>query len=94
MVYTGEMLAVLLALQCAEEVEPLRMVICSDSSSSLFTLQHSHSENRKDLLSIEIQQGLFSVQLKGLSAVFIWLPAHSRVMGNELADKKAKEATK
>lgn len=47
LVYTEEMLAILLALQCVDEVEPLTMVMCSDSSSSLFTLQHSHSESRK-----------------------------------------------
>lgn len=28
--------------------------------------------------------------MKGLSVVFIWLPAHSGVVGNELADRKAK----
>lgn len=50
LVYTEEMLAILLALQCVDEVEPLTMVMCSDSSSSLqFTLQHSHSESRKYL---------------------------------------------
>lgn len=32
-VYTGEMVAIVLALHWVEEVEPLRIVICSDSSS-------------------------------------------------------------
>lgn len=38
-----------------EEVRSLRTIICSDSSSSLGTLQHSHSESRKDIL-IDMQQ--------------------------------------
>ena len=54
-VYTGEMLAILLAVQWIEEIRPLRVIICSDSTSSLVSLQNSHSNSRADIL-IEIQQ--------------------------------------
>lgn len=37
-VYTGEMLALLLALRWIEDTRPLRAIICSDSSSSLTSL--------------------------------------------------------
>ncbi|XP_013879364.1 uncharacterized protein LOC106528677, partial [Austrofundulus limnaeus] len=57
-VYTGEMSAILLAVQWVEEVRPLRSLICSDSSSALLSLQNSHSESRPDIL-LEIQQTLF-----------------------------------
>lgn len=40
-VYTGEMLALLLAVQWVEENKPLWTIICSDSSSSLASLGKS-----------------------------------------------------
>lgn len=39
-IYTGEMLAILLAIQWVEENRPLISIICSDSSSSLTSLQY------------------------------------------------------
>lgn len=92
-VYTGEMLAILLALQWVEELRPLRAVICSDSSSSLISIQNNKSEGRQDIL-IEIQQTLYRNQMMGLSIILVWIPAHIGIRGNELADKGAKEATK
>lgn len=80
--YTGEMLAILVGLQWVEGSKPLRKIISSDSSSSLFTLHHSNLESRKDILT-KIQQALFRVQMMGLTVVFTWVPEHSGVEGNE-----------
>ncbi|XP_048015377.1 uncharacterized protein LOC125247880 [Megalobrama amblycephala] len=91
-VYTGEMIAVLLALQWVEENRPLRTLICSDSSSSLMSLESGQSESRSDVL-IEILQTLYRIQMMGLEVSFCWVPAHIGVKGNELADECAKEAT-
>lgn len=92
-VYTGEMIAILLAVQWTEETRPLRTIICSDSSSSLASIQFSQSESRPDIL-IEIQQTLYRIQMMGSTGSFLWVPAHIGVKGNEMADKAAKEATK
>lgn len=51
-VNTAEMLAIMLALQWAEEtkkmlIKKIIIMICSDCSSSLVTLQFSHSERWK-----------------------------------------------
>ena len=54
-VYTGEMVAILLALQWVEEVRPLRAVICSDSSSSLISLKNNESDERPDVLHHDIE---------------------------------------
>ncbi|XP_037536736.1 uncharacterized protein LOC119413748 [Nematolebias whitei] len=92
-VYTGEMVAILLAVQWIEDNQPLRSVICSDSSSSVISIKNSCSESRPDIL-IEIQQTLFKISMMGLTVTFLWIPAHIGIRGNEMADKAAKEATK
>lgn len=92
-VYTGEMVAILLAVQWIEEIQPLRTIICSDSSSSLASIKDGHSVSRPDIL-IEIQQTLYRIQMMGLTVVFLWVPAHIGIKGNERADKKAKEGSK
>ncbi|XP_037531102.1 uncharacterized protein LOC119408373 [Nematolebias whitei] len=92
-VYTGEMLAVLLAVQWVEETRPLKTIICSDSSSTLISLQNSHSDSRPDIL-LELQQTLFRIQMMGLTVIFLWTPAHIGIRGNEAADRAAKAATK
>ena len=86
-------MAILLALQWVEEVRPLRAVICSDSSSSLISLNNNKSDGRPDVL-IEMQQTLYRIQMMGLSIILVWIPVHIGIKGNELADKCAKEATK
>lgn len=92
-VYTVEMLAILLAVQWIEEIRPLRVIICSDSTSSLISLQSSHSDSRADIL-LEIQQTLYRIQMVGIVVIFLWVPASIGIIGNEMADKAAKEATK
>ncbi len=86
-VHTGEMIALLLAIQWIEEIRPLKSVICSDSCASLASLLYSHSESRPDIL-MEIMQTM------GITAVFLWVPAHIGIQGNETADKEAKAAVK
>ncbi|XP_053089092.1 uncharacterized protein LOC113540370 [Pangasianodon hypophthalmus] len=92
-IYTGEMIAILLALQWVEENKPMRTLICSDSSSSLITIKTCHSESRADIM-IEILQTIYRIQMMGICVAFCWIPAHVGVKGNELADEYAKEATK
>jgi ribonuclease HI len=53
--YAAEMIAILLAIHWVEETRPVRVTICSDSSSVLTSLQSSKSDSRPDIL-IEIKQ--------------------------------------
>ena len=74
-VYTGELLAILLAVQWVEDIRPLRSVICSDFSSALKSLQYNRSESRPDIL-IEVQQTLYRIQMMGLSCFFMASSTH------------------
>ncbi|XP_013884271.1 uncharacterized protein LOC106532689 [Austrofundulus limnaeus] len=92
-VFTGEMMGIILALSWIEEVRPLRSLICSDSSSSLYSIKNNQSNSRPDLL-LEIQLILYRIQAMGLIVIFTWVPSHIGVIGNELADRYAKQASK
>ena len=48
-VYSVEMLSIVVAVQWVEDVQPVRIVVCSDSLSVLSSLSSSKS-NRSDLL--------------------------------------------
>ncbi len=90
-IFTAEMLAIILALQWVEEVKPNKVIICSDSMSSLACIQSGKSICRQDLLD-EINQFIFKSNQQSISVVFIWVPAHKGVEGNEKGDMLAKEA--
>lgn len=90
-VYTVETLAILAALQWVEEVQISKVIICSDSSSTLLSLQSLTSNSRQDLIN-EIHEALFRLNHMGILVAFMWVPAHRGVKGNEAADKLAKQA--
>ncbi|XP_027861616.1 uncharacterized protein LOC114137195 [Xiphophorus couchianus] len=69
------------------------VIVCSDSSSSLYSLKNNHAISRPDLL-LEIQLITYRIQAMGLLVIFTWIPSHIGIRGNELADKYAKQASK
>lgn len=92
-VYTAELLAIWLALQWVEDNRPRKAVIASDSSSALMSIKNGQSESRQDLIC-EIMQSGNNLIKAGIEMVFLWVPAHIGVRGNEWADKLAKGALK
>ncbi len=90
-VFTTELLAIILALQWIEEVQPERTVICSDSMAALTSLLSGKSEARQDLV-FEVLQSLFRIRQLRIEVNFLWVPAHVGVNGNEEVDLLAKKA--
>ncbi len=82
-----------MALQWVEEVKPSALIICSDSFSVLTSLISGKSDSRQDLL-IEILQNLYRICQLRLLSVFLRVPAHVGVVGNEDVDKIDKQALK
>ncbi|XP_023190356.1 uncharacterized protein LOC111608710 [Xiphophorus maculatus] len=91
-VYTGELMAILIALEWIEGIGKGKFVICSDSSSALMSIQGMKSEVRQDIIE-DIVQVIFRIKKNGSQIKLIWIPAHIGVVGNELADNFAKRAS-
>ncbi|XP_061909335.1 uncharacterized protein LOC133653724 isoform X1 [Entelurus aequoreus] len=91
-VFTGELVAIYMAINWIEENKARKAVVCSDSSSALTSIKNIASETRQDLV-YEIVQAVYRINKAGGVVTFLWAPAHVGVEGNELADKYAKQAT-
>ncbi len=92
-VYTGELMAILLAGQLIKERKIQNAIICSDSYSAIVSIDNQKSESRPDLI-MEILQNLFELKQSQsrIEVQFMWVPAHVGIKGNEEADKLAKQA--
>ena len=69
------------------------MAILSDSKSALHALAADDTRNRGDL---QVESLFLSHQLilKGSDVFLVWLPSHTGIRVNEIADKEAMEAAK
>lgn len=95
-IFELELKAIHIALLMAEELflEDKRLlkkiVVLSDSLSSLTNIQNLSSRNMTVLL---IRKSILYHSKWGRTIHLIWVKAHNNVYGNELADSLAKEAT-
>ena len=90
-VFTAELMAIVWALEWVEEVQPGQVVVCSDSAAVLMTLGEGKLGVRSDLV-VELLVLLYKIEKAGGEVVFLWVPSHVGVEGNEVADGAAKRA--
>lgn len=90
-VYTAELKAILCALEWIEQSKPLNSLICSDSAAALLSLKDGTSRSRPDIL-LECLCCLSKIERSGCLVCFVWVPSHSDIEGNEMADALAKES--
>ena len=87
----AELFAIKEALAYISQIEmPSKVVILTDSKSSL----QSFSKSRGSVPSIthEIKLMAHTLSKKNCKVVFQWVPSHVGLLGNELADKAAKNS--
>jgi ribonuclease HI len=90
--YSVELLAIVVALQWVEDIQPVRNKVCSDSLS-VFNSLSSGKSNRSYLL-LEVFMLLRRIERLGVVVRFCWVPAFAGVEGNEIVDQLAKRALK
>ena len=88
-VFTAELMAIKYALKYISESSATEFVICSDSLSSLQSIENMNIENPV-ILDIVTQHHWLCQS--GKSVIFVWVPGHMEISGNEKVDKLAKKA--
>ena len=87
--YTAELQAILLALKQAYQSQERKFIIFSDSLSALQALGKLKTDHP---LLIQIQEFLHKMNADQKEIVFMWVPGHVGIQGNEAVDGAAKEA--
>ena len=90
-IYTAELRAIYLALRHGIGSTEDRFIICVDSLSYLYALEHLDIKNPLIFSILELHS-TFKTQLRDV--IFCWVPNHVGIRDNELADKAAKTALK
>ena len=93
-VYSGELYGILLGTGLASHVgyRPGRVFICVDNQASIRAIGNSSSKSGQHIVQ-RIVEEIEKLRKSGYVIELHWIPAHMGIVGNELADKAAKEAT-
>lgn len=87
-VFSAELTAILQAILFTREIEGNKILICSDSQSTLKAISKMYA---KTSLVLRIQDVLAESEK---SFMFLWIPSHVGIRGNETADESAKRGRK
>lgn len=90
-VMTSEMYAIKLALEMVDDTNHNNYVICTDSLSSIQSIDHYMENN---LLLRRIMITIDRIITAGKNITFSWVPSHVGIANNEKADIAAKEAAR
>ncbi|XP_025423827.1 uncharacterized protein LOC112693116 [Sipha flava] len=88
-IYTAEAQAIIQALDLIKNKNIQKAIIFSDSLSTLKSIQNSIRPNE---IARTIQNQIYTLQKENIIIQIIWIPSHTNIIGNERADKLAKEA--
>lgn len=87
-VQSAELVAIYMALKASRKSKFENVLICSDSLSSLMSIQNIYSKNS---LVQKIQE---QISKSNKTFTLLWIPGHVGIIGNEEADVLAKKGSK
>ena len=88
-IYIAELHAILIALRLSRVHNFRKTCICSDSKSALQSILNPNFTQHLHFDIINTHQDLYS---SGTEIIFLWIPGHAGILGNERADREAKAA--
>ncbi|KAL3280550.1 hypothetical protein HHI36_003780 [Cryptolaemus montrouzieri] len=91
-IFIGEMLAIYHALLeiLSNQESQSQYVICTDSVSSLQTINQLYPSNP---IAQQISDIRYQLEKSNKKEKFVYIPSHTNIEGNDLADETAEEAT-
>ena len=92
-IFTAELMGMASALHNQQAKKQNKILILTDSLSGLQALQNKNTKNRPKLIN-QILKSANNLTDAGKQIVFIWIPAHVGIYGNENADQAAKQSLK
>lgn len=92
-VFTGELVAILEAIKFVITHGINKSIIFSDSLSGLQSIKANPFSSKVSYpLVLSIRQSLWECHTRNLEISLAWIPSHTGIQGNEIADTHAKEA--
>ena len=92
-IFTAELMGMASALHNQQAKKQNKILILTDSLSGLQALQNKNTKNRPKLIN-QILKSANNLTDAGKQIVFVWIPAHVGIYGNENADQAAKQSLK
>ena len=94
-IYSAELCAIQEALMyCYDAIDNKKIVLFSDSKSSLLKLQNCMATAPDNYLISDILNLYCNLRQTNKHVTFVWIKAHIGIYENELVDEAAKEATR
>ncbi|XP_074026539.1 uncharacterized protein [Leptinotarsa decemlineata] len=92
-IYTAEIYAIERALLWITSNRVSESIILSDSKSALDSISHPIMKKYDNVLLCNIRRHIHTIISSSGRVRFVWVKGHAGILGNELVDRAAKEAT-
>ena len=90
-IFSAELIAILEAIKLARLSHASKILILSDSLSSLMAISNLNANTSRNYLVLRIKHSIRQARAASVAVELAWLPSHKGITGNERVDRLAKE---